>query len=132
MPEQPKQERLYIYPKTELVIDNGEDFISIDRGLVAEELSRCGLSEESIMKLLSAVNDYAEQVKSELQKGVHLGSTDLVPGVNSIFYAEQYLNNPAAFGLQTETELKLAANLIANACVKRKKFELGEVEEEIS
>jgi hypothetical protein len=123
-PSEQPEGQLYLYPKTELLIDNGIDFISIDRGVVAEELSRCGLSEESIMKLLSAVNTYADLVKSELPKGIHVGPTDLDAGVGSCFSGD-----PSFFGLQTSTELQLAIELIEKACVKRKKFELGQVEQ---
>ena len=78
------------------------------------------------MGLLGAVNVYAEEVRSGLQGGIHVGSTSLAAGVESIFYTEDK-NNPAAFGLQTSTELKLAAKLIGNACKKEgsRHVELG-------
>jgi hypothetical protein len=113
----PEHKGVYMYPKTLLVIDNGVDRISIDRGALAGEFEQCGLSQESIMKLLSEVNSYAEEVKRGMQKNMHIGSTSLEMGVNSIFYGQDK-NDPATFGLQTQTELRLAAKLIEKACQK--------------
>lgn len=111
------REPLVIYPKTDLEIDNGADKIKVQRSLIADDLENIGLSQSSILKLLSAVNEFANEVKTEAQRGVHLGSNSLEAAIHSIYYSEGK-NDPAAYGLQTDAELKAAAKVIESHCIR--------------
>ena len=104
--------------QNELLIDNGEDRILLDKARISRELTYLGVSSESITLMMGAVDTYANEVKEELQHGVHVGSTDLGSGINSIFYEQGGEVDPAKYGFATEIELKLAAKLVELHCKK--------------
>ena len=119
---------MFMYPTSLLVIENGIDRISIDRRELSRDLLSCGLSEESVMKMFVSIAEFAQQAKEGLQKGEHIGSTDLAAAVHSIFFTHGQNKNYADFGLKTDTELKLAAILVEKACQKEdRRLILGKI-----
>lgn len=103
-------------------IQNSSDkLVTIDNGAVKAEVNVGGflsdyseiLPPEVLVKMSTAVLNFQREVQAEKAKGVHLGSTNLDSAVGSIFYEPDGKMDPKKYGLQTETELKLAAKAMS-------------------
>lgn len=97
-----------------LELDNGSTRAEIPLGEAHWTLKRL-VGEHSANRLLWEVTKFKKKVDVEKSRGVALGSSDMVPAVNSLYYDQGgKMKDPTTFGLKTETELKLAAHVVSS------------------
>jgi len=97
-----------------LSLDNGSAKAEIALGDAHWTLTRL-VGEDTANKLLWEVTKFKKEVDKMRLEGVALGSTDLQPAVDSLYYdSGGNMKDPKTFGLDTERELRLAAHVVSS------------------
>jgi hypothetical protein len=100
-----------------LSINNGVDKVKFNAADAKTELERL-TSPQVARKMIARVASFERQVSEGSKNGVHVGSSNLVYAIEAEFYGADGVVDPELYGLQTATELKLAAALLCNYLVR--------------
>ena len=112
-----------IYDEPSIIIDNGEDCIEINFNEARMDLMNI-VDKEVINKAIGVIINFEKDVRSELKKGMHLGSSKLNNAISSLFWDIK----PEDIGLNTETEVRLLGLAFKNACNDKEQESEDELE----
>lgn len=108
------EDEMEFLDENEIVIDNGSDRVKVNLNKIRHDIEHL-MREENVSKIINRIRDFADKVKTDKEKGVHTGSSELAKAVSS----EIFLMKSQDLGFDPEKEKQLVqhiSNIIEECC----------------
>lgn len=105
------KEEMEFLNESEIRIDNGSDEILVDLDEIRHNIEHL-MDEGGVLKVINRIQDFAEKVRIEKEKGVHLGSSDLADAVAG----EILIMDPKELDLERKEDLAPLYDIVKGSC----------------